>query len=472
MVNRKRTLDCDTENNNNNNLNKKPKPINPSKQDPKDPSKNPLKKNNDRENENDPDNFLVILFPDLHERHSNKNNDDDDDNNNDNGMFNRMNRQHKPEKISDICINPLCNHKTMKEDPTPVEIPNIKTIENVSDLIELGKSYHCKKNKEYDGINLRILCNLVAPLSELNSMIGLSTVKIHMVDQILFFIRGYQSKGKCGKCIDCSFDLPCPKNQKDMLHTVISGPPGTGKTELGKILGKIYKGMGILSNDKFKSVGRSDLIAGYLGQTATKTQKVIDNCSGGVLFIDEAYSLGNEELRDSFSKECIDTLNQNLSERRDFLCIIAGYKKQLEKCFFAYNDGLRRRFTFRYDLIPYKWNELKQIFELKVKLGEFKMCYLKESDDSNEMLELKDKENKQIEDLFKKNKKFFPNNGGDIETLFLNCKIVHSRTITNKIDDKFILSVDDITKGIEKFVLNRDYKGIEKNKTDEYNMYT
>merc|ERR1711991_1200935 len=110
-------------------------------------------------------------------------------------------------------------------------------------------------------------------------------------------------------------------NNDDMLHTVITGPPGVGKTELGRILGHIYKGMGVLKKGHLKIVKRSDLIGKYLGHTAAKTQDVIDECSGGVMFIDEAYSLCNKEGRDSFSKECIDTLNQNLTERRDFLCI-------------------------------------------------------------------------------------------------------------------------------------------------------
>ena len=112
-----------------------------------------------------------------------------------------------------------------------------------------------------------------------------------------------------------------------MLHCVIEGPPGVGKTEVAKILGQIYRKMGILTSDKFKSVKRSHLIGGYLGQTAIKTQKVLDECNGGVLFIDEAYSLGNSEGKDSYSKECIDTLTAHLSEnKQNFICIIAGYK--------------------------------------------------------------------------------------------------------------------------------------------------
>ena len=84
------------------------------------------------------------------------------------------------------------------------------------------------------------------------------------------------------------------------MHTVIYGPPGTGKTEIAKIIGRIFSRLGILTKGTFRKVTRADLIAGYLGQTAIKTKDVIKECLGGVLFIDEAYALGNSEKRDSF----------------------------------------------------------------------------------------------------------------------------------------------------------------------------
>ena len=129
-------------------------------------------------------------------------------------------------------------------------------------------------------------------------------------------------------------------DSKNMIHTIIQGPPGVGKSLLGKIIGDIYYYLGIFNNNlrhhrfeeyrnnyPFRVAKRSDLIGRYLGETAIKTQEFIDSCYGGVMFIDEAYSLGNNEGRDSFSKECIDTINQNLTENKgNFLCIIAGYK--------------------------------------------------------------------------------------------------------------------------------------------------
>lgn len=360
-------------------------------------------------------------------------------------------------KIENECRNPLCNHKTFEEDDSPIEIPHLMDISNVNDLIKLGMTFHCKKNVEYCKMNLRILCNLVPSLTELSRLVGMTNVKEKMVDQILFFLQGNHVTQKCGKCMDCIFGLQCLNSQTDMLHTVLTGPPGVGKTELGKILGKVYKELGILSKGTFKIVSRSDLIAEYLGQTAVKTQKVIDEAMGGVLFIDEAYSLGNAELRDSFSKECIDTLNQNLSERRDLLCIIAGYENELEKCFFKYNAGLRRRFTFRYDLCEYKYDELLKIFELKVHLMGWSLFY-----DNNDL----SREN--VLELFKKNKNKFPNYGGDMETLVLNCKISHTRRCSfDKNEKRRTFSFNDIEDGICKFIKNRKYAVDNKKSTKE-----
>jgi hypothetical protein len=346
-----------------------------------------------------------------------------------------------------ICTNPQCDH--MFSSKTRVKKVSFDYVSNISQLIELGKTFHCKKNKTYNSINLRVLFELIEPLSELEKMIGLSDIKDKVVDQVLYFLQGYHNAGKkCGSCYDCDMNIPCMKNQSDMLHTAITGKPGVGKTELAKCIGKIYRKLGILSNDKFKVYTRADLIGEYLGHTAVKTQKCIDECKGGVMFIDEVYSLGNNELKDSFSKECIDTINLNLSERRDLLCIIAGYKDAVDNCFFKYNEGLNRRFPFRYDIGPYKWNELKEIFELKVKKGDFTVYYNTENES--------DSENIRIQELFKKNVSNFPNCGGDMETLFLKCKIIHGRTISTSIESKYVLSYDDISRGIKSVIQSRE----------------
>jgi hypothetical protein len=361
------------------------------------------------------------------------------------------------DKLSEeiICNNPLCDHKTYEENPEKWPTINIDFIRTTNDLIQIGKTYHCKKNREYNGINLRLLNNTVPCLTEFDNMIGMKNVKDQIVNHILFFLQGFNVLDKCNKCIECVHELPCLKNKKEMLHTVIMGPPGVGKTCLARIIGKIYKSLEILSIGEFHEVRRSDLIAKYVGQTAIKTQEMIDKCKGSVMFIDEAYSLGHKKKGDSFAKECIDTLNKNLSDNLDFLCIIAGYKEELEECFFTLNEGLRRRFIFRYDITEYNYKELLEIFKLKIK-------------QENWEINLNIENNKKYSDndlveLFKENKHLFPYSGGDIEALFLQCKISHARRMPK--ENKKIFSMNDIKNGLSTFEKNK-----QMNTKDNINM--
>ena len=348
------------------------------------------------------------------------------------------------------CRNPLCNHKTFEEDSTSINTSTITIINNINDLIIIGGTYHCKKNIEYMKMDLRIIYNMIPPLLELNNMIGMKNIKQQLVNQILFFLLKMNKTSNCGVCYDCISLLPCKNIQDDMLHTIITGPPGVGKTHLGKILGKLYKEMEILSNGEMKIVSRSDLIGEYVGSTALKTQRMIDSCEGGILFIDEAYSLGNNEGRDTFSKECIDTLNRNLSENRTFLCIIAGYSDAINSCFLNYNEGLTRRFSFRYNIEGYTNEELYIIFCNKVHNNGWKLPYEQFDKDTIDYNKIKDN----LKNLFLKNEPIFPNYGGDIETLFFMCKIAHARTMSIN----SLLSLDNIIYGLELFLKNRNYK--------------
>lgn len=152
-------------------------------------------------------------------------------------------------------------------------------------------------------------------------------------------------------------------NEKEEInHVIIKGPPSVGKTTIAKLLGLFYLSIGFLKSTNFIHAKRSDLIGEYCGHTAIKTQK-IDEEDGGVLFIDEIYALGNKEQKDVFTKECIDTINQNLTEKKgNMLCIIAGYEKEIDECFFSYNPGLKRRFPIEFNITEYSAKELFQIF--------------------------------------------------------------------------------------------------------------
>jgi SpoVK/Ycf46/Vps4 family AAA+-type ATPase len=260
---------------------------------------------------------------------------------------------------------------------------------------------------------------LVESLRELNSLIGMNTIKTQLTRQLLMLIQSLNDTGT-------------------FFHSVITGPPGTGKTTLIKILANIYKNLGILSSNKVIKADRTTLIGEYLGHTAIKTKKVLDSAKGGVLLIDEVYSLGSKSAsEDSFSKECIDTINQYLSEQVDSLiCIVCGYKDDIQKCFFARNEGLQRRFAWTFEIDSYSTKELVEIFTKQCHDNQWSIDPVVTSS--------------VLVDLFSKND--FEGNGGSTRNLLDRCKISYSARTFGKSIPKDIfkmLTHDDIVKGIE-----------------------
>ena len=300
-------------------------------------------------------------------------------------------------------------------------------IQNLKDLITIINDNEYLENTEYN-IDLKSLHNIKKELIELDSMIGMESMKKSVLFQLLYFVQ----------------ELHVGKNTSDFKHTVIYGPPGTGKTEIAKIIGQMYSKMGILKNNVFKKVTRNDLVAGYLGQTALKTRKVIDECIGGVLFIDEAYSLANSENNDSYSKECIDILCEALSAHKDeLMVIIAGYEEELEETFFKANRGLESRFIWRFKIDSYNSQEMMKIFKKKVKDNEW------EFENVDELKEV----------WFEKKKDDFKNFGRDMELLFSYVKVVHGRRIYGK--DKSLrkkITLEDLNSGYDIMLKNKKNK--------------
>lgn len=191
--------------------------------------------------------------------------------------------------------------------------------------------------------------NLSELLDELNQLVGLANVKATVNDLI-----AYQKVRKMRE----EHGLYA---EKETMHLAFTGNPGTGKTTVARIIGHVYKQLGLLSKGHFLEVSRTDLIAGYQGQTALKVKKVVEQAKGGVLFIDEAYSITENDHSDSYGRECLTELTKALEDYRDDLVVIvAGYTEPMKK-FFESNPGLKSRFNTFIEFGDYSGEELYEI---------------------------------------------------------------------------------------------------------------
>lgn len=325
---------------------------------------------------------------------------------------------------------------------------NIKCIDNSNYVTELAKKpfwevkkellntiVKCKKNNimeiEEKNINSNsckeiesqeVKCSNLVAIKELNNLIGIEEVK-KQVNQIINYIK-----------------VAKKRNRIPMLHMCFLGNPGTGKTTVARIVGKIFSEMKLLSDKKtFVEVQRSDLIGEYVGHTAPKTKKVVNKANGGVLFIDEAYSIASyiqDESGRDFGAECVATLLKEMEDKRNSLCVImAGYTKEMENML-KVNPGFESRIQFKINFPDYNEEELYEIFKRMVKNENYKL--------SNNIKPL-------LMDFFKqeKQKENF-SNARFVRNLFEKIKFEQADRVINNNENMSIIKKCDVENAIRK----------------------
>ena len=207
------------------------------------------------------------------------------------------------------------------------------------------------------------------PYQELEDLIGLDNVK-QEVKSLANFVKLQKQRQEKGM-----------KTPKMSYHLVFTGSPGTGKTTVARIVARIYKDLGILKTGHTVETDRSGIVAEYVGQTATKTNAIVDSALNGVLFIDEAYALVPENASNDYGQEAISTLLKRMEDDRDKLVvIIAGYTNEMKR-FIDSNPGLQSRFNRYINFPDYSAKELVRIFHMYMKKNQYTI-----SDEADEML--------------------------------------------------------------------------------------
>lgn len=337
-----------------------------------------------------------------------------------------------PEKYLDVDCRMLAQNINSLEEIPREYLAN--SYENRKLLLEaIADMYGSKISDNNYYIYLwKINCSLYDSISLLCNSMGLSCYYDH--DRLRVINKEYHNIWVKYETTDEYYGFELDGNHRFVLGNFIV----THNTSLAKILGRLFSKLGILSNNNFVIARRDNFVAGYVGQTAIKTQKLLDSAKGGVLFIDEVYSFGSGDKPDAFAKEAVDTINLFMSENRhNFMLIVAGYEKDIESCFLSYNKGLSRRFMWRHSIEKYTHKELAEMFAEKTRVSLWRFAEGVDID--------------YIAKTISNNKELFENSGGDIENLFTLCKIEHSkRSITLDIADRRKLNQTDIKNALKK----------------------
>lgn len=196
--------------------------------------------------------------------------------------------------------------------------------------------------------------------AELNQLVGLESVK-HLVYEIYALLQIRQYREEAGLHVD-----------SHVYHMIFKGNPGTGKTTVARIIAKLFQAMGVLTKGHLVEVERADLVGEYIGHTALKTRELVKKAMGGILFIDEAYSLARGGEKD-FGKEAIDALVKAMEDHKNqFILILAGYPEEIED-FLETNPGLPSRFPIQVKFPDYSVDQLIQICENMIKQRDYSM---------------------------------------------------------------------------------------------------
>ena len=312
-----------------------------------------------------------------------------------------------------------------KNDKRDIEKDNFIQYIKLLDIKQEEKTIVVEEPKEESSESLEDL------QKQLDSMIGLGGVKsqVHSLINELKIDAIRKSKGF--------------KVSNTSKHLVFKGNPGTGKTTIARLLSKIYKELGVLEKGQLVEVDRSEIVAGYVGQTALKTKEKIDEAMGGILFIDEAYTLAKGD--NDFGQEAIDTLLKAMEDHRDeFIVIVAGYDEPMES-FLQSNPGLKYRFNEYIHFYDYSKEELFLIFGLLCEQNDFRMD-----------LEAQDTLKSYLNELCNHKPDNFAN-GREMRNLFDKSKKAHSNRLAslNEISDEDLITFkkDDLLKAIEEMRL-------------------
>ncbi|MFW6015344.1 MAG: AAA family ATPase [bacterium] len=220
------------------------------------------------------------------------------------------------------------------------------------------KYSNIKDNKYISENNLKSNNNLDLTLNEMDNLVGLNSIK-KIIREYIAYIQIQDIRKR--------YNL---KTKPVVMHMIFKGNPGTGKTTIARMVGKIFKEIGFLNNGNIIEAERADLVGEYIGHTAQKTRKLIDKALGGVLFVDEAYSLARGGEKD-FGKEAIDTMVKAMEDNKDNLIIIlAGYRDEMDY-FLETNPGLSSRFAIQLDFPDYTIDQLVKIADLMYKEREY-----------------------------------------------------------------------------------------------------